>query len=86
MKLEQIYTTYGYTAGCYGATALIWLDARVELLGYHILTELSDKDIREFSYYEYMGQNEAALGQFIEMLDCYRSEQRPAHISTSIAS
>jgi hypothetical protein len=82
VKLEQIYRNYGMTAGGYGATALIWFQARVDLFGYGILMELTDRDIREFPYFQYMGKSREALDHFINMLDCYRIEQRPTSLST----
>jgi len=80
-KLEQLYSSYGVTAGSYGAAALIWLKARAELFGYGILIELTDRDIGAFPYVEYMHEKKAALDHFADMLDCYRIEQRPTSFS-----
>ena len=80
IKLEQIYEEYGSTAGGYGATALIWLEARTDLFGYRILSELTDTDMQAFTYFQYMSTKQDALDQFIDMRDCYRTEQRQASI------
>lgn len=76
-KLEQIYEQFGVTAGGYGAAALVWLEARMEMFGYHILTELSEPDAENFTFFQYMHNKQGALSQFLEMLECYRIEQRP---------
>jgi len=81
IKLEQIYEYYGSKAGCFAATALIWLEARIDQFGHHTLSDLTDQEIQEFTYFQYMGKKQDALDQFIEMLDCYRIEQRQARIS-----
>ncbi|MEO8392199.1 MAG: hypothetical protein ABI700_04325 [Chloroflexota bacterium] len=81
VKLDQIYRNYGMTAGGYGATALIWLQARTEKFGDGIQMELTDRDIREFPYFQSMGKNREALDHFTDMLDCYRIEQRPTSLS-----
>jgi len=75
MKLEQIYENYGVTAGCYGATALIWLEARIDKFGVRILDELTDWERREFTYIDYMQDDEVALADFNDMLDCYQLER-----------
>jgi len=77
VKLEQIYRNYGIKAGGYAATALIWFEARIKMYGYTVFTELSDRDIQAFPYVEYMRRREEAVDYFIEMLDCYRTEQQP---------
>ena len=81
IKLEQIYEDYGISAGCLGATALIWLKARIDMFGYRTLVDLTDRDIRAFTYFQYVGEDQGASNQFIEMLDCFRIEQRQASIS-----
>ncbi len=79
-KLEQIYEHFGVTAGGYGAAAIIWLEARMEMFGYRVLVELSEQEIQEFTFFQYMRNKEGALGQFVDMLECYRIEQRPARV------
>lgn len=79
-KLEQIYENHGIVAGDYGATALVWLQARIDMFGSHILTKFTNREIQEFTYFQYMGKKAQAVEQFIEMLECFRIEHRPANI------
>jgi hypothetical protein len=77
LKLERIYHDYGYTTGSYGATALIWLEARVNKFGAGMLMELSAESIRQFTFWEYMHDRPEALNQFADLLETYRLEQQP---------
>ena len=83
LKLEQIYEVHGLAAGDYGATALIWLQARVDLFDTRILLKLTPQEIREFTYFRYMSKNVEALEHFTEMLECYRLEHQPEQFSLS---
>ena len=80
IKLEQIYDTYGVRAGFYGATALIWLKARIDKKGYKSILELTSDETQEFTFFQHMRHDEEATGHFIEMLDCFRGEQRPVTV------
>jgi hypothetical protein len=77
VKLEQIYQNHGTTAGGYAASALVWIAARIELFGDDHHDEFTERSLREFSYFEYLGTDQDAIDQFIDMLDCYRIERRP---------
>jgi hypothetical protein len=60
---------------------LIWFEARLKKFGDHFPIELTESDIRGFLYVEYMREHEGAVAQFIDLLNCYRIEQRPTSIS-----
>nr|AUN37630.1 hypothetical protein [uncultured bacterium] len=80
IKLEQIYRNYGIIAGGYAATTLVWIAARVEKFGDGILTDLTDeRKLQEFSYFEFMREDDRAIQQFIDMIDSYRSERVPSN-------
>jgi hypothetical protein len=85
IKLEQIYKNYGVTAGGYAATALIWLAASIEKFGNGVHNDLAERKLWNFSYLEYMSTDQEAIDQFIDLLDCYRIEQRPTSSSAFTA-
>jgi len=79
MKLGQIYRYYGVTVGGYAATTLVWVAARVDKFGDGIFEELtSARSIAEFSYFKIMRHDNEAINLFIDMIECYRTERRPA--------
>ena len=78
VKLEQIYRNYGIVAGGYAATTLVWIAARVEKFGTGVLNELNERKLQEFSYFEFMRADDAAIQQFIDLIDSYRAERVPS--------
>ncbi|MEO8392242.1 MAG: hypothetical protein ABI700_04540 [Chloroflexota bacterium] len=80
VKLEALYEHHGLVAGDYAATALIWFQARIDRFGSRILIKLTDQEIQEFTYFQYMGEKEEAIESFVEMLECFRIEHLPTVI------
>ncbi|MEO8392195.1 MAG: hypothetical protein ABI700_04305 [Chloroflexota bacterium] len=76
LKLEPISIAYGAQAAYYAAFIIGYLHAKVEILGYKAIRDLTPAQLEEFTFFEYVKMEPQAVALFDDMLATFQKEQQ----------
>ncbi|MEO8394248.1 MAG: hypothetical protein ABI700_14755 [Chloroflexota bacterium] len=74
-QLDPISIAYGAQAAYYAAFIIVYLHAKVEILGYKAIQDLTPAQLEEFTFFEYVKMEPQAVGLFDDVLATFQKEQ-----------
>jgi len=79
--LESIQSEGGSQAAYYAAFVIVCIHARSKVDGYRSLNVLSEIEVKDFTFFEYVRGNPQALNLFSNALQTFKNEQLAASAS-----